>query len=138
MQQLSAVEKTQENIIMYEQQLMREHLCKCFESRKMSFFPVKKYRRPQYHATVINEEFFEVFCFCRMPEMFVNENWVECSKCSEWFHFDTCVSISEKARKPSSFGTVILVKVVTPCLTASYDDTMKLTSYSAVTVHLSL
>ena len=87
---------------LYEQQLMREHLCKCFESRKMSFFPVKKYRRPQYHATVINEEFFEVFCLCRMPEMFVNENWVECSKCSEWFHFDTCVSISEKARKPSS------------------------------------
>ena len=39
---------------MYEQQLMREHLCKCFESRKMIFFPFKKYRRPQYHASVLS------------------------------------------------------------------------------------
>ena len=39
---------------------------------------------------------------------------------------------------PLPFGTVILVEVVTPCITASYDDAMKLTSFSAVTVNLSL
>ena len=37
-----------------------------------------------------------VYCTCRMPEL-PDTKWIECSRCKNWFHLDTCVSPSSAA-----------------------------------------
>ena len=74
---------------MYDQEKMRHHLWQCLEKRKMT----KLRRLPR---SVVTREPFHVYCICRMPEIFHNECWVECSKCKEWYH-DTCISIPDSA-----------------------------------------
>ena len=78
----------------FDQQGMRRHLWKCLERRQMSMFPVKKIRRGT--PTVKTTEDVEVFCVCRMPDMRSDDDkWIECTKCKEWYHVDTCVKVSE-------------------------------------------
>ena len=80
--------------VMYDQENMRHHLWQCLEKRKMTIFPVKLRRLP---LSVVTSEPFHVYCICRMPEIFHNGCWVECSKCKEWYRTDTCISIPDSA-----------------------------------------
>ena len=72
----------------YDQSLMRSHLIKALESKKLTPFPsTKKYwgvtRRPV--------ERIKVYCICRMPDN--GKKMVSCNRCKEWFHIK-CVKIS--------------------------------------------
>lgn len=74
----------------FDQQQMRRHLWKCLEQQKIEMFPVKKHRRSA--AKVKTTDTVPVFCLCRMPEL-PGTQWIECTKCKEWFHSDTCVKV---------------------------------------------
>ena len=65
----------------YHQEKMRQHLWQCFEKREMALFPVRKRRRSP--DAVVTQDPFSVYCVCRMPEIFQDEQWVECSHCQE-------------------------------------------------------
>lgn len=77
----------------FDQTKMRQHLCKCLESRKIKLFPYTKQRRAT-ESSIKNIETVRVYCVCRMPEL-PGTQWVECSRCKEWYHTDTCVPASQ-------------------------------------------
>ena len=74
---------------LFDQKVMRSHLINCFERRRMSMFPIRKRRR--IYSKVKTIEDIPVYCVCRMPEL-PNTKWVQCSKCKEWYHSDTCIN----------------------------------------------
>ena len=74
----------------FDQKKMRSHLMHCFEQQQMSMFPIRKRRR--IHSKVKTTENIPIYCVCRMPQL-PNTNWVECSRCKEWYHSDTCVQL---------------------------------------------
>ena len=70
--------------------LMRQHLLSCFESRKMTRFPITKRRRVPLGSRVKHMISEKIYCICRMP----NERsrpMIQCENCFSWFHFD-CVN----------------------------------------------
>ena len=42
-----------------------------------------------------------VYCKCRMPEI-KDLKMIQCSTCSEWYHIDVCVQVSEEVIKKRS------------------------------------
>ena len=68
--------------VVYNQGLLRQHLFKCLEAKKMDLFPIVRKRRvlPPKIVKV------EVYCYCRLPND--GKEMVQCSKkgCKEWFH----------------------------------------------------
>ena len=46
------------------------------------------------------EDFIEVYCKCRMPEI-VGVDMVQCGKCSEWFHVH-CVNVPSEVMEESN------------------------------------
>ena len=59
---------------------------------------VKRYRCvPDTYSRV---DTFHVYCVCYIPEVF-NE---ECLKCREWYHSDTCYSLSRFSAADSNCG----------------------------------
>lgn len=79
----------------FDQPKMRRHLWKCFQKRKIVGFPYTKLRRAT-ESTVKSVDEVRVYCTCRMPEL-PDTKWIECSRCKNWFHLDTCVSPSPAA-----------------------------------------
>ena len=76
----------------FDQHKLREHLFNCFESRKMSMFPIKKLRRVGRRKKATDT--IQLYCICRLPK-FTNSDWVQCSSCKEWFHVEFCVTVPE-------------------------------------------
>ena len=83
---------------LFDQQQMRKHLWKCLDRKKIEMFPVKKLRRST--AKVKSTDFVPIFCLCRMPEL-PNTQWIECPKCKEWFHLETCVQVPTSNLAPT-------------------------------------
>ena len=84
----------------YNQHKMRQHLFSCFQKQQILPFPIKKYRRAP--DSIVSIDTYPVYCLCRMPEMATMENWVECSTCKEWYHYDTCVNVPAAFLKKSA------------------------------------
>ena len=81
---------------MFKQDLMRQHLYKCFQEGKMSMFPStarKNTLKRQYRAV----DTFSINCNCRNPEY---GDMVQCSKCNEWYHI-SCVNVPQTALNSS-------------------------------------
>ena len=76
----------------FDQHKLREHLFNCFESRKMSMFPIKKLRHDGGKEKATDT--IRLYCICRLPK-FTNSDWVQCSSCKEWFHVEFCVTVLE-------------------------------------------
>ena len=80
---------------LFDQSKMRQHLLQCLQKSKMSMFPVNRYRR--VGGRIKYEDTISLFCICRLPK-FSNSNWVQCSKCKEWFHDGICVFVPEELK----------------------------------------
>ena len=82
---------------LFDQGKMRRHLWNCFRKKRIEMFPFTKLRRATL-SSVRAEEELKVYCFCRMPELANStRNWIECSSCKNWYHTDTCVTVSPAA-----------------------------------------
>ena len=82
----------QPGLFSFDQSQMREHLKKCLEQQCITMFPIKKSRR---RTKVKATEQVHVYCSCRMPELSGTE-WIECSKCREWYHAGACVEVEQR------------------------------------------
>lgn len=71
----------------YDQSLMRQHYVNCLESA------TKTTRRVPYHM-VQNKTSVPIFCQCRLPND--KREYVECFKCSSWYHTE-CTQVPEWA-----------------------------------------
>ena len=80
---------------LFDQSKMRQNLLKCLQNSKLSMFPVNRYRR--VGGRIKCEDKISLFCICRLPK-FSTSNWVQCSKCKEWFHDGICVFVSEELK----------------------------------------
>lgn len=82
----------------YNQDQMRVHLVKSFESNKLLVFPKEKKRK--YAAREDKEVEIEIFCVCRLPDD--GEVMVHCEKCGDWYHEDCIQDCIDKQswRKP--------------------------------------
>ena len=70
----------------FNQAAMRQHLYRCFSSRKLTPFPEKEHSRA---GGLKSEDDIPVHCNCRMPE--INDvPMIECSVCLKWFHVGCC------------------------------------------------
>ena len=73
--------------IVYNQALMREHLFKCLEAKRMIPFPSIRKRRVLQSKTIK----IQVYCYCRSPND--GKEMVQCDQksCKEWFHLQ-CIA----------------------------------------------
>ena len=78
----------------FDQKKMRMHLCNCLIERVLKPFPqVKSLARRKLALYAQNQiVWFELFCFCKMPEMF--DNMIQCDVCDEWVHC-SCAGFEE-------------------------------------------
>ena len=75
------------SLYIFHQALMRNHLLKCFEQKKLEPFPVFKERRVSTCAKTMT---VKVYCYCR--SVYDGEKMVECNGgCGEWYH-TKCIS----------------------------------------------
>ena len=74
----------------YDTVLMRQHLSKCLESRRISAFPSSD--RSSSH--VVAKKSINVRCYCRMLDAGV---MIQCNSCNEWFHKKCGMSIPKKS-----------------------------------------
>ena len=65
------------------------HSSCCLEAGKLEPFPHKS----RLGGGVKNEDNFDVYCICRMPEM-REVPMIECTRCTKWFHA-CCVEVSD-------------------------------------------
>ena len=83
--------------VVYDQEALRPHLLKIFETGDLSSFPVHKQRR--MHGEVKNSKNIDIYCFCRMRDD--GTRMVCCDRCEEWYH-ERCIT----NRATSPFPTV--------------------------------
>lgn len=74
---------------LFDTQKMRRHLYHCLEAGKLEPFPQKS----RLGGGVKNEDNFDVYCVCRMPEMH-GVPMIECTRCTKWFHA-CCVAVTD-------------------------------------------
>ena len=79
--------------LVFDQSLVRTHLCDCLENSKMAMFPVVKARRN--HNKVKSIKRVKVYCLCRMPSL-PKLPMISCSRCHELYHTDLCVDVDQK------------------------------------------
>ncbi|XP_065656055.1 uncharacterized protein LOC136081804 isoform X1 [Hydra vulgaris] len=73
----------------YKQELMRDHLLKCFSDNHLTPFPIEtSERKEKKQSKPIN---LPLYCICRLPDN-KEEKMVKCDNCKEWFHV-SCLSI---------------------------------------------
>ena len=96
---------------------MRSHLLKCFQQRKMELFPIIRERSIR-GSSVLSTDVIEVFCMCRMPEMPGSE-WIECTKCKEWYHMCTCIVVPPRYLEDRYHGFALIVEI-NFCITVLY------------------
>ena len=70
---------------------MREHLLHCFESGKMTRFPMQTKRRLGFASRIRKSIGEKLFCSCRMPND-KTRLMIQCDQCKEWYHKD-CVAL---------------------------------------------
>ena len=68
----------------YDQALMRQHYVECPEKGRMAPFPSST-RRVIYHNDQ-KRTLVQIFCGCRLPND--KKEYVQCFKCSGWYHLD--------------------------------------------------
>ena len=68
----------------YDQALMRQHYVECLEKGRMAPFPSST-RRVIYHNDQ-KRTLVQIFCGCRLPND--KKEYVQCFKCSGWYHLD--------------------------------------------------
>ena len=66
--------------IVYNQSILRQHLIKCLEEKKMVPFPQIRPRRSGKPIQVT----INVYCYCRLPDD--GSRMVKCDKCGKWYH----------------------------------------------------
>ena len=75
--------------LIFDCKQMRAHLIACFESERISEFPLTKKTlsiRRKKNTKTIN---IRNYCICHLPECF--DDLVECDKCKNWYH-KSCVN----------------------------------------------
>jgi hypothetical protein len=70
----------------YIQHKLRPHLIKCFESKKISQFPIRQ-RKRRFNSPLQYK--FPFYCNCRQPD--TTNRMVECCTCETWFH-EECIN----------------------------------------------
>ena len=78
------------SVVKYTQDDMRNHLLKAFDTLRFMQFP-SKVRRVSQH--VLQREFIDIYCTCRMPNN--GRPMIQCEVCKEWYHVD-CVRAPRK------------------------------------------
>ena len=79
----------------FDQEKMRRHLYECFVRRKLTPFP----RKGACSTSAVKSlEEIDIHCYCRLPEL-KGVAMIECSMCSNWFHF-FCANI---IKEPGAF-----------------------------------
>ena len=79
----------------FHQDKMRGHLRRCLELGRLDMFPVLKERRNRPKLT--RQQALRVFCTCRMPQHTPTAAMIQCTKCREWYHLNTCVTPPKSA-----------------------------------------
>ena len=74
--------------------VMRPHLIKCLETKKMTCFPLDKTRRIPVRNKLKKSIKVNIHCICRMPYGRADQGMVCCDVCRKWFHC-TCMKIEE-------------------------------------------
>ena len=70
--------------VVYEHELIRQHLKLCLERCSLTRFPIQ---RPRETVGFVCTEIIPLYCSCRMPEDDDPSNpYAECTSCKEWFH----------------------------------------------------
>ena len=78
--------------IVFNQSIMRQHLVKCLEEKKMIPFPQIRPKRLGKPLKVnVN-----IYCYCRMPDN--GSRMVECSGCRKWYHMN-CIDSNASVMK---------------------------------------
>ena len=80
----------------FEQRKMRDHLHSCLNKAMFSEFPTRHIG--QNINKINNIVKIPVYCKCRTPEI-KDLKMIQCSTCSEWYHIDACVQVSEEVIK---------------------------------------
>lgn len=75
--------------LIFDQELMREHLCICIQQQHFSMFPVKGRRRRSLKLK--RSESVKVYCICRMPHIPNQPDMICCSDCENWYHGNVCL-----------------------------------------------
>ena len=83
----------------WEQEKMRDHLCKCFQQKDMALFPQLPIVRK--HKKYIRVEKTKVFCHCRQPYK-PGVVMIACDLCQDWFHRG-CERVPKRVNKNTSF-----------------------------------
>lgn len=78
---------------LFDQVMMRSHLYSCLEAGRMKMFPHKKIQ-PNRKNIIKNNDDFQVYCRCRMPEV-KGGLMIECSNCRRWYHV-YCENVPDK------------------------------------------
>ena len=88
----------------FEQRKMRDHLHSCLNKGTFSVFSTRRVGRKVHKITNIVQ--IAVYCKCRMPEI-EDLKMIQCSTCSEWYHINACVQVSEEVIKKKIFHLVM-------------------------------
>ena len=78
---------------------VRDHLHSCLNKGTFSPFPIRRVGQKVHKITNIVK--IPVYCKCQMPEI-KDLKMIQCSACSEWYHIDACVQVSEEVIKKRS------------------------------------
>lgn len=89
----------------FDQTSMRAHMHKCLKSDKFSPFPAQKLGRKMRKKVQFSNT-IDIFCTCRMPKSFNNNEMILCDKCLQWFHLNIYVLLYMIVARS---GTVVCV-----------------------------
>jgi hypothetical protein len=75
----------------FDQLLMRKHLVKCLEAKRILSFPVTKHRT--IRRAVVRSTVLSLYCICRSI-CCPGETMIRCNDCREWYH-QRCLGMSD-------------------------------------------
>ena len=81
----------------YMQPMMRDHLAKCLDEKRITDFPHTAGRKRLGRHRIINRKRVDVFCICRLPwDKYDGKRGplVQCVSCREWYH-QNCMNIDK-------------------------------------------
>ena len=81
----------------YAQPMMRDHLARCLDEKRITDFPHPEGRKRLGRHRIINRKRVDVFCICRLPwDKYDRKRGplVQCVSCREWYH-QNCMNIDK-------------------------------------------